>query len=424
MKNFMRNRIHLVIIIGVFFCIPFFAAAKGSSLYLSPSSGSFFLGSTFDVSIILNTGDQTINTIEAELKFPPDKLQVANPALGKSIVQIWATNPTFSNREGRVYFVGGIPSPGIKISEGIVITMTFRVVGLGSSTIEFRERTKVYANDGSGTNILDQATPGSYTFSSMPPAGPQVFSPTHPDQVKWYNNPSPTISWVRESDVDDFSYVLDENPNGFPDTVGEGSGASISYEKLEDGIWYFHIRAKKGGVWGGVSHFVLNIDQKPPASFPLAVNPSHRTTTKNPILRFFTTDSLSGLSHYSAKIISLQSNNREQTPFFFEIESPYQLTELVLGRYRIIVRAYDNASNNQDAEATLDILSSRLQLVSREGIDLIFVFLPWGRFFLFLLGLLLFILIIIAILWWLHHPHITKSIREDVIKAKKIFHEH
>src|SRR3989344_7182328 len=90
--------------------------AEAANLRLSPAAGSFVVGSTFDISVIMNTDAVPVNTIEVELNFPPDKLQIVNTSLGRSIVQIWTSPPTFSNQEGRIYFIGGIPSPGINIS--------------------------------------------------------------------------------------------------------------------------------------------------------------------------------------------------------------------------------------------------------------------------------------------------------------------
>jgi hypothetical protein len=46
---------------------------------LSPSSGTFTVGSTFDVSVFLDTEGKPVNTVSAILLFPPDKLQLVPP---------------------------------------------------------------------------------------------------------------------------------------------------------------------------------------------------------------------------------------------------------------------------------------------------------------------------------------------------------
>jgi hypothetical protein len=137
----MRNLRLLIFACLLSFLAPFFAlAAPQAGLFLNPSSGSFLVGSTFDLSIILDTKGAAINTIEIELLFPPDKLQVSSPSVGKSIIQLWPAPPAFSNREGRIYFIGGIPSPGIVTSQGVVLTLTFRVIAPGEVQIKFGEK--------------------------------------------------------------------------------------------------------------------------------------------------------------------------------------------------------------------------------------------------------------------------------------------
>lgn len=391
------------------------AYAARSALFLSPGAGSFFVGSTFDVSIILNTRGEAINTVETELEFPRDTLQIANPSIGKSIIQVWATPPTFSNREGRIYFVGGVPSPGIETSNGVVLTMTFRVIAPGEGVIRFGPRTRVLANDGAGTNTLGQTSFASFDFKPVPPQGPAVSSPTHPDQTQFYKDPNPTVVWEKNAGVTDFSYSIDQDPNGVPDTVSNGNTSSVSFENRKDGIWYFHIRARKAGVWGGTSTFVIRIDTQPPAVFDVKISPAKRTTEERPVARFFTTDSLSGFDHYEIKIVPLAIDANPDAAFFFEATSPYQLTPLKVGRYAVIVRAFDKAGNWQDAEATIAIVRSLFPFVTSEGIDLVFVFIPWSRLLNILLVLFLILIIALVGFWRMHKKHIHHSLYEDVM---------
>jgi len=81
------KKVLLLVIFLVSFCfvVPDIKAS-GASLYLSPNSGTFEVGSTFDVSILVNTGQKNINTIQADLKFDPKKIQVVNSAVKKSFV--------------------------------------------------------------------------------------------------------------------------------------------------------------------------------------------------------------------------------------------------------------------------------------------------------------------------------------------------
>ncbi len=384
-----------------------------ASLRLTPGTGTFTLGGTFDVNVMVNTSDVPVNTIEVELEFPADKLQIANPSLGKSIVQIWASPPVFSNRDGRIYFVGGIPSPGINTSEGIVQSFTFRVVSPGEAKISFGKNTSVLANDGLGTDVLKQTSPALFKLILPPAQGPDVFSPTHPEQGKWYRDPNPILKWTGTNQSQGFSYSIDHDPNTAPDTVVDTLDAEATFSDLESGIWYFHVRERAGGSWGGVSHYFINIDTLFPAAFKVSVSPSERTPARPaPILRFFTTDSLSGFDHFEIKVVSLKSGPDEST-FFFEAGSPYQLTGLESGRNEVIIRAYDKAGNFLDESVTLQVVSSAFTFITPEGLDFVFFFVPWGIALPFLTVIAFIVLIYLLLLWRKHGHHLRRAFKED-----------
>lgn len=392
---------------------------EAAALRLTPGSGSFILGGTFDVSVIVNTHDVAVNTIAVDLKFPADKIQIANPSLGKSIIQIWANPPTFSNQEGRIYFVGGIPTPGVNTSEGVVQSFTFRVVAPGEARITFGSETQVLANDGLGTDVLKQTSPAVFRLILPPSQGPAVFSPTHPEQGKWYRDPNPIVSWSKTAGSQGFSFSVDHDPNGFPDTTVDGEESETSFSNLESGIWYFHVREKGGGVWSGVSTFFVNIDRALSAAFDIKVSPSERTSNRSPILRFFTTDALSGFDHFEMKLVPLRSGPNDTT-FFFEASSPYQLSGLEPGRYEVIVRAFDKAGNVRDESVTLNIVSSVFQFISPEGIDLYFAFLTWDLFLSILLVVVLLILGFAVYLWWRHRVHLKRAFISDIRRGPRV----
>src|SRR3989338_75828 len=50
------------------------AAAGEASILITPQSGSFVEGSTFESSIFIDTGPNNINAIDLIIKFPPDLL--------------------------------------------------------------------------------------------------------------------------------------------------------------------------------------------------------------------------------------------------------------------------------------------------------------------------------------------------------------
>jgi len=403
------------------FCILIFAScispsevqAAGASLYFSPGSGTFFVGSTFDVSIFVNTGGNNVNAVKVDLKFDPKKIQIASPTAGKSFIAVWIAQPTYSNIEGTASFQGGVPSPGINTSAGLVSTITFRAITPGETTIYFLDSSRVLLDDGKGTNVLSSLGRGVYNLTIPPPEGPKVFSSTHPDQNKWYKNNNPTFSWEKEEGVTDFSYSLDFDPHGTPDNISEGDSTSVSYTNLEDGIWYFHLKAKKGDIWGGVSHYIVQIDTTPPADFPLIFEPAFKTpntTSREPIVSFFTTDTLSGVDHYEIKTINFTEGAEKETGFFVEVASPYKLPLTELGEYEVIVRAFDVAQNWRDVSKRIEVIPfEKFFYITKKGINIFGFFLPWWKV---ILILILFILLLLIIIFWYWRRH-KRLVKEE-----------
>jgi hypothetical protein len=75
---------------------------EAATFSLGPSSGSYPVGSTFDVQVFLDTQGKSVNAIELSLKYPADKLQLVSPSTGHSIIGVWTSQPYFNNAEGRL----------------------------------------------------------------------------------------------------------------------------------------------------------------------------------------------------------------------------------------------------------------------------------------------------------------------------------
>lgn len=419
-----RILLFLIISITCFLGIPRFTAAAGASLYFSPNGGTFFVGSTFDVSIFVNTGGNDINAVKIDLKFDPKKIQIASPTAGKSFISVWIAQPTYSNIDGKASFQGGMPSPGINTSAGLVSTVTFRVVAPGETSVYFLESSKILLDDGKGSNVLTSLSKGVYALTIPPPEGPKIFSSTHPDQNKWYRNNNPTFSWEKEPLVTAFSYNVSQSFYDEPDNISEGNHTSISFTDLKDGIWYFSVKARKDGVWGGVSRYIVQIDATPPAIFEILFEPILKSVvsiSREPIIRFITTDALSGIDHYEFRHIDLTGEEKEEG-FFIEVSGPYKLPTLSLGEHDILVRAFDMAGNWRDSAKKLEVIPiDRLIYVTKKGVYIWTILFSWRKVFLLLIILLILVLTLLY-LWWKSHGvwrERKKSWEEKTEKAKK-----
>jgi len=375
----------------------------GASLFIAPSSSDVTVGDTFEVSVLLDTNDHIINTIDAYLKFSPDKLQVVAPSIGKSIIGIWTAPPSFNNSSGEMHFQGGIPSPGINTSRGLITTITFRARSVGTANVSFLGESKILLNDGQGTDILTEIHGGSYRLGLPLPQGPIVTSPTHPDQDKWHRAQTAVLQWTTEyPSIQGYSYVLNNEPIDEPDNISEGINPEVSYKNLSGGLHYFHIKALRNGNWGGTTHFALKVDATPPADFTIDILPKPKTTSRFPVIDFRTTDSLSGMSHYELRIVSLDladfesTSERNNEGFFIEVENRYVPdAELDIGEYDVIVRAFDNAGNIRESTERMRIVNPTVTF-SRSGVNVLNRFtIPW--FILILAGLLLLALFIILL---------------------------
>lgn len=396
-KKLILGSVFFVLVYG-FIISPFSytAVAAGASLTFSPNRGDLFVDNTFEVSLIVNTGGQPVNAIEAFVNFPPDKLQVVS--LSKSLIELWVAQPSFSNTKGTVSLQGGIPNPGINTSAGSIITITFRAKSAGAVTLTYGDSSKVLANDGSGTNLLNSKGQASYNINLAPPAGPIVTSHTHEDQNRWYKNTEIALSWAPPGGVTEYSYLLDVSPNTTPDETAESSETSVTLVAENSGLWYFHIRGKSTS-WGGTTHFLVKIDNKNPAGFNPTVEPSVFANNSRGIVKFGTTDSASGIDHYEIKIINLSEDNGEST-IFTEESSPYLIPELQPGKYKFVVRAFDRAGNFIEESIEFRVSSP-------------FIALLLGRPFLTGATLLTTLLLLFMLLiLWRRHKHQHNRVRE------------
>ena len=352
------------------------ADSNKTTLFLSPRIESVLAGSTFDVSVLLDTHANSINTVELNLKFSSDKLTIVKPSNGKSFISIWLESPTYSNTKGVASFVGGIPN-GITTESGLITTITFKAKATGKAVIEVLPSSKVLANDGFGTNILSGFGRGVYTINPRPPEGARVFSESHPFEDRWYNNNNPTLTWEKDIGITDFSFELDNKPLTIPDNNPDTENTIMSYTNLGDGVLYFHIKARKEGVWGSTTHFVLHIDTEPPASFKPRVEVLSAAIINRALVSFSTTDLLSGIDHYEVGVID-KTKSPLESPVFVQAQSPYQLPNFISGDLRVIVRAIDRAGNVRDESSDVYIrFSSRALFIAILSIFLILVILHY-----------------------------------------------
>ena len=389
----------LVLISG----LPQVTEAAGGSFYLAPSKGTFLIGSTFSISIFVDTKGNDINAVQVDLKFPADILQVTAPTTGESFILEWLTPPTYSNVGGFINFKGGIQE-GIVTSAGLVSTITFRAKSSGIAKIEFLDTSKLLLRDGKGTPIPTTNFGGSYEILIPPHEGPKISSPTHPDSDIWYSDNTPAFFWEKQEGITDFSFSFSQNPHEIPDTAAEGSESTTFYQNVSDGIWYFHIRAKKNNIWGRTSHFETRIDTTPPEEF------EPRIDLPSGFVFFNTKDVHSGIKMYEISILNI-SEIPTPAPFFVEATSPYKIPHKESGKYSVTVRAMDAAGNLKTAEAKFRMLTATISYIEGKGLQVKGILFPWWLIYIFLFISLAWI-VFLTVYFLRRRPRFEKGIKE------------
>lgn len=363
----------VVLTIGfIFFVSGFTLHAQAASLYFSPTSGSYQVGNTFNVTLLTTSAEQAMNGASGVVGFSQDKLEVVSLSKTGSVISLWVQEPSFSNGAGTINLEGIVLNPGFIGSGGEILNITFKAKAVGMANISFGSGS-VLANDGQGTNILSALGNAQFELSvvqlpaaPLPPtaaatatgpagaaAAPQVISKTHPDPNQWYSKTEAIFDWPLPSGVKAVRLSFDKNPQTTPAVVYTPPIDSKEIKDIEDGVWYFHIQFKNQQGLSQIAHFRVQVDTQPPEPFSITFVDDRETDNPQPTVLFNTTDSLSGISGYKVKIGGSD---------FFEIKSeeivahnPYQLPVQASGKHTIIVQAIDMAGNTTIAVQEFEV---------------------------------------------------------------------
>lgn len=137
----------------LFFSLPVFAHA--AVLSVEPGQGSYVVGSTVSVDVLLTTDKgESVNAVSGTLSFPHALVDLVSVKTNGSIVDLWTEHPSSAARSDTVSFEGLILNPGFT-GTGKVVTLSFYFHGAGTADIAFVDGL-VLANDGYGTNVLKE----------------------------------------------------------------------------------------------------------------------------------------------------------------------------------------------------------------------------------------------------------------------------
>jgi hypothetical protein len=133
-------------------------------LYLEPSSREYQPGDVFSVEVKIDTEEECINAIEANLSFSQNILKATDFSQGQSIITLWVKPPEINQEAGLISLSGGIPGgycgriPGDPEATNSLGKIIFRIPGMivgglpeDLAKVEILDTSQVFLNDGLGT---------------------------------------------------------------------------------------------------------------------------------------------------------------------------------------------------------------------------------------------------------------------------------
>lgn len=339
------------------------------SFNFQPRSGTFTVGTEFQLPVYMDTEGAEVKEVTLEILFDPDMVSVVRPSSGRSLFDSWVESPTYDNEKGIVRLKGGVGS-GVTTESGLITSVTFISKATGDAVFTMSDASQVILSDALVTVAKPSRDRAVFQITPKAQEGVSVFSETHPSPNKWYNNTSPVFAWVGDPTVADYSYELDDKPSTIPDNGADTNETTISFENIDDGLWYFHIKARKKDAWYGTSHYLVKLDTKPPAPFTPTVESLSGREGRRAVLSFRTVDSLSGIDRYEVGVVDADRPTSEK-PVFVQTESPYSLPDTASDKVRVIVRAYDRAGNVEEGAITIDRAFTAGFLISQYAMPLL-----------------------------------------------------
>ncbi|MDO8522779.1 MAG: cohesin domain-containing protein [bacterium] len=170
MKQYILKSQFLILVVCLLLLIS--VSADAAFLYLEPSDGEHYLGDTFIVGVRIDTQNECINTVEANLSFSKDVLDVIDFSGGNSILTLWLQKPIIDNNSGIISFAGGVPGgycgrlSGDSGESNLLGKIIFKVKQGGQGWVKFLNTSQVLLNDGLGTQAKVNTADAAFILRS------------------------------------------------------------------------------------------------------------------------------------------------------------------------------------------------------------------------------------------------------------------
>lgn len=188
-----------ILVASIFTLLFYFLSAKpvlaAVSFSLSPASGTYTVGSQFDLNIVMDTGGDAVDSISVRGSFPIANLEAVGQLTSATFTLVLVN--TLDNTTGTIRFDAGsqVDQNGSSI---VVAKMTFKAKAAGSATVtisnasqavEAASNTYLDTSGGSGQYTLQGGTGGG--GGATPTPTPRTPTPT-PTPAGGGATPTPT----------------------------------------------------------------------------------------------------------------------------------------------------------------------------------------------------------------------------------------
>ena len=334
------------------------ALAQGkATIYFSPESKEVLAGNSFNISIMVNPNGESLDTVRAIVNYPADKLEAVYFNLGNAYPNQSPGN-YIDNSQG-ILSQGGAIFGGQTSKTGTFGTITFKALQAGEAAVSLNEDSKLIK---SGQEKIDlsslgkavitiksQAAEGAIAEELKKPGHVIAESSTQPDQNQWYSSNKVELKWKMSDGSEPavaYLYDLDQDPQTNPTKLLDSTG-SKTIDILDDGIWYFHIKARFAGQkYSDATHYRIMVDSSAPQKIVPIFDNAVINENEMAQLRFGTIDQVSGINFYEVAVDG--GTFEKQT-------SPYTVKGLKAGDHMAIVRAVDKAGNVTANAATITV---------------------------------------------------------------------
>ena len=310
-----------------------------STIRIQPEFGIYDLNFEQRFSVMVDTGDESVNAVQIQLLFDPKRVEIKSLETSSSSCSYVIENKIDSIKGKADLSCVMIKTDGeqgtLPIADIIVVPKQ-----TGNFTFSFdEENTKVLASDGLGTNVLRMSQSSSYQVINFNPKLSTstkpfvVFSPTHPNQSRWYNLSTASFVWFGKPNAV-YRYTFDSSPDTVPSNTYTTKDTKIDVPIPGDGVFYFHLQLASGGP---VTHYRLQSDETPPSI--VSIHLSQDNIKEGDVVRF----------SFEAKDVGsgIQQNYYVDlgNHLFLPTGSQLYIPFLEPGDQKVTLRVYDLANN-------------------------------------------------------------------------------